>query len=34
MSDTVVVVGTYVIGLGAVVGYALYLHLRHRRTRG
>lgn len=34
MSDTVVVVGTYLISYGLIVGYAVYLHLRRKRARG
>lgn len=32
MSETVVVVGTYVISYGLILGYAVYLHLRRRRA--
>lgn len=32
MSETVVVAGTYLISYGAIVGYAVYLHIRRRRT--
>jgi hypothetical protein len=31
MSDTLVVVGTFLISYGLIVGYAVYLHLRRRR---
>lgn len=34
MSDQVIVIGTYVISLGAIFGYAAYLHLRRRRVKG
>lgn len=32
MSETVVVAGTYLISYGLIIGYAVYLHLRRRRT--
>ena len=32
MSENLVVVGTYVISYGLIVGYAVYLHLRRRRA--
>jgi len=32
MSDQLIVVGTFVISYGVVVGYAAYLHLRRRRA--
>lgn len=32
MSETVVVAGTYLISYGLIVGYAVYLHLRRRRS--
>lgn len=32
MSDTVVVVGTYLISYGLILGYAVYLHVRRRRA--
>lgn len=32
MSETVVVIGTYLICYSFVVGYAVYLHLRRRRA--
>lgn len=32
MSETVVVVGTYVISYGLILGYAIYLHVRRRRA--
>lgn len=32
MSDQVIVMGTFVISYGAIVGYAAYLHLRRRRA--
>lgn len=31
MSDTVVVVGTFLISYAVIVGYAVYLHVRRRR---
>lgn len=34
MSETVVVVGTYLISYGLIVGYAIYLHIRRRRSQG
>lgn len=34
MSDSLVVAGTYLISYGAIVGYAVYLHLRRRRAGG
>lgn len=34
MSDSIVVAGTYLISYGAIVGYAVYLHLRRRRAGG
>lgn len=34
MSDQLVVIGTFLISYGAIGGYAVYLHLRHRRTGG
>lgn len=34
MSETVVVVGTYLISYGLIVGYAIYLHTRRRRSQG
>lgn len=33
MSDQVIVLGTFAISYGAIVGYAVYLHVRRRRTR-
>ena len=33
MSDTLVVVGTYLISYGLILGYAVYLHLRRRRAQ-
>ena len=32
MSDQLIVLGTFFISYGAVVGYATYLHLRRRRA--
>lgn len=32
MSETVVVVGTFVVSYGAILAYALYLHLRRGRA--
>ena len=32
MSDHLIVVGTFVISYGVIVGYAAYLHLRRRRA--
>lgn len=32
MSDTVIVVGTYLISYGLILGYAVYLHMRRRRA--
>jgi hypothetical protein len=32
MSETVVVVGTFLISYALVIGYAVYLHLRRRRA--
>ncbi len=32
MSDTVVVVGVFVISYGLILVYAVYLHLRRRRA--
>jgi len=32
MSETVVVAGTYVISYALILGYAVYLHIRRRRT--
>jgi hypothetical protein len=32
MSETVVVAGTYLISYALIVGYAVYLHIRRRRT--
>lgn len=34
MSDQLVVAGTFGISYAAVIGYAVYLHLRRRRTKG
>jgi hypothetical protein len=34
MSENVVVAGTYLISYGLIVGYAIYLHVRRRRTEG
>jgi hypothetical protein len=34
MSDNLIVVGTFVVSYGAIVGYAAYLHLRRRRAGG
>lgn len=34
MSETVVVVGTFVISYGLIVAYAVYLHRRRRRVAG
>jgi hypothetical protein len=32
MSDTLVVVVTYVVVYGSTLGYAAYLHIRRKRT--
>ncbi len=32
MSENLVVVGTYIISYGLILGYAVYLHLRRRRA--
>jgi hypothetical protein len=32
MSETVVVAGTYLISYALILGYAVYLHIRRRRT--
>jgi len=32
MSDTVVVVGTFLISYGLILGYAVYLQIRRRRV--
>jgi len=32
MSETIVVVGTYLISYTLIVGYAVYLHVRRRRA--
>ena len=32
MSELMVVVGTFVISYGLIIGYAVYLHLRRRRA--
>jgi hypothetical protein len=32
MSETLVVAGTYLISYGLIVGYAVYLHFRRRRS--
>jgi hypothetical protein len=32
MSDQAIVIGTFVISYGVMVGYAIYLHLRRRRA--
>lgn len=32
MSETAVVAGTFLISYGLIVGYAIHLHLRRRRT--
>ena len=34
MSDEAIVIGTYVVCYGAILGYAAYLHLRRRRIKG
>jgi hypothetical protein len=34
MSDTVVVVGVFVVSYGLIVAYSVYLHLRRRRAVG
>lgn len=34
MSETVVVVGTFVLSYLAIIAYALHLHRRWRRVRG
>jgi hypothetical protein len=34
MSDELIVVGTFVVSYGVIVGYAAYLHLRRRRAGG
>jgi hypothetical protein len=33
MSDEVIVVGTFALSYAAIVGYAVYLHLRRRRVK-
>jgi hypothetical protein len=32
MSDELIVVGTFLISYGVIIGYAAYLHLRRRRA--
>lgn len=32
MSETLVVVGTFLISYSLIAGYALYLHMRRRRS--
>jgi hypothetical protein len=32
MSETVIVAGTFLISYALIIGYAVYLHLRRRRT--
>jgi hypothetical protein len=32
MSETIVVLGTYVLAYGLILGYAIYLHVRRRRA--
>jgi hypothetical protein len=32
MSETIVVVGTYILVYGLLLGYAIYLHVRRRRA--
>ena len=34
MSDSIVVAGTDLISYSAILGYAVYLHLRRRRAGG
>jgi hypothetical protein len=34
MSDQMIVMLTFLVSYGAVLGYAVYLHLRHRRAGG
>lgn len=34
MSDQMVVTLVFLVSYGAIVGYAVYLHLRHRRAGG
>jgi hypothetical protein len=34
MSDQAIVIGTFIVGYGAILGYAAYLHLRRRRIKG
>lgn len=34
MSDTTIVALTFLGGYGVIIGYAVYLHVRLRRTRG
>ncbi len=34
MSDQLIVLGTFLISYGAIIGYAAYLHLRRRRAGG
>lgn len=34
MSDQLIVLGTFLISYGAIIGYASYLHLRRRRAGG
>ena len=32
MSDSAIVIGTFLISYGVIIGYATYLHLRRRRA--
>ena len=34
MSDQLVVLATFAVSYGAIVGYAAYLHMRRRRAEG
>jgi hypothetical protein len=34
MSDELIVLGTFLISYGVIIGYAVYLHLRRRRAEG
>jgi hypothetical protein len=34
MSDELIVLGTFLISYGVIIGYAVYLHIRRRRAEG
>jgi hypothetical protein len=34
MSDQLIVLGTFMISYGVIIGYAVYLHIRRRRAEG